>query len=256
MTVQHRARLMNANIQAGEQAIARSNFVPQLDSEPYSANKWAELRPNINAAADQLGTLVDRVQDIRDKVSTLLSINAYAASADSDALEQYVKLFNSATQSINNLANSTIQVPNLVGTDYDVDIAYFSNPELDVAAISHRDLSSGYVITESGGNYWAKDDTSTDVTLLQYDSSGAETGKSAIINQELRLDSYSGSTIGFTIHAGTASEESFTSATIATNGLGILDAWGYDGLATSTGRANAESDLRSAATSPRSVCAR
>lgn len=246
LTLQHRARLMNARIEAGEQAVTRSNFVPQADGEPHSASEWAELRPSINAAADRLDILIGRTEAIRDTVSTLLSINANAASADADALEQYVKLFNYSASSLNSLANSTSQIPNLIGTDYDVDIAYFSNPDLDVASITHRDLSSGYIITESGGKYWTKDDTSTDVTLLQYDSSGVETGKSAIINQELRLDSLSGSNISFTIHTGTASEESFTGATLSTNGLGILDAWAYEGLATSDGRASAESDLRAA----------
>lgn len=246
LEIQNQARLINARRVAGLQTLTRSTYAPQISAANRSGTQWVELKPSINAAASQLDVLISRVRTIRDKVSTLLTINSAAATANSTDLAQDVILFDAAIRDLNGLANFTSQNPNLVGTDYDVNIAYFSNPDLDVTRVVHRDLSSGYTLTESGGNYWAKDDISTDLVLLQYDSSGVATGKSAVVNQELRLDSLSGSTIAFTIHAGTASEESFTGATLATNGLGIVDAWAYEGLATSNGRALAETALRSA----------
>jgi hypothetical protein len=246
LEIQNQVRFINARRIAAEQAVTRSTYGPQISAASRAGTQWVELKPAINAAASQLDVLISRVRSLRDKVSTLLTINNSAATANSTDLAQDVILFNAALRDLNGLANFTTQNPNLVGTDYDVNIAYFSNPDLDVTRVVHRDLSSGYTLTESGGNYWAKDDISTDLVLLQYDSDGVETGKSVVVNLELRLDSLSGSTIAFTIHAGTDSEESFTGASLATNGLGILDAWGYDGLATSDGRALAETTLRSA----------
>jgi len=246
LELQHRARLINARKVAGEQAVTQSTYSPQISAANRIGNDWVELKPSINAAASRLDVLISRVQDIRNKVSTLLTINGNAASHSGAELTQDALLFDAAVRGLNGLANYTAENPNLVGTDYDVDIAYYSNPDLDVTRVTHRDLSSGYTLTESGGNYWAKDDISTDLVLLQYDSTGVATGKSAIVNQELRLDSLSGATVGFTIHAGTASEESFTGATLTTNGLGIVDSWAYEGLATSDGRALAETTLRSA----------
>lgn len=248
LELQSRARLINARKSAGEQAFIQSTYNPQVSTANSSGSKWVELKPAINTAASQLDVLISRVQSLRAKVSTMLNINGDAASASADDLSQLVISFDDAGRDLNALANFTTQVPNLVGTDYDVNIAYYSNPELDVTRVVHRDLSSGYTLTESGGNYWAKDDISTDLVLLQYDQAGTATGKSAVVNQELRLDSLSGSTIAFTIHAGTAAEESFSGATLTTSGLGYLDAWAYDGLATSDGRARAESVLRSALT--------
>jgi len=246
LELQNQARLINARKIAGEQAVTQSTFNPQISAANTTGNDWVELKPGINAAASRLDVLISRVHTIRDKVSTLLNLNGDAASANAADLAQQVISFDSAVRDLNALANFTTQNPNLVGTTYDVDIAYYSNPELDVTRVTHRDLSSGYTLTESGGNYWAKDDISTDLTLLQYDATGVATGKSAVVNQELRLDSLSGSTVAFTIHAGTAAEESFTGATLATNGLGIVDSWAYGGLATSDGRALAETTLRTA----------
>lgn len=246
LALQYRARLMNARAEAVERAATRSDFRPPAEAANRVAREWAELRPDINAAAARLETLAGRVKAIRDTVSTLLKIRNAAGGASGEALQTYIRSFNAAVGDLNGLANSTSQIPNLVGASYDVDIAYFSNTDLDVTAVSHRDLSSGYTITEAGGDYWKKDDTTTDVTLLQYDSAGVATGNSAVINQELRLDSLSGSTIDFTIHAGTPSEESFSGATLSRTGLGILDGWAYGGLAGGDGPARAESDLRSA----------
>jgi hypothetical protein len=246
LTLQNYARQMNARKVASEQSGIRSTFSPQVSIENNAANKWTVLRADMDGAIEHLKTEVSRVQDIRDKVSRLLTIENAAASATSDDLAQYVLLFDAGVGDINHLANLTTQDPNLLGTTYDGDVSYKKNPELDFTRITHRDLSTGYTLTETGGNYWTKNDEFFNVTLTQYNSSGVATGITAVINQDIRLDSISGSSVDFTIFADTDSEQSFTGTTLTTAGLGVLDSWAYDGLATSDGRALAESTLRTA----------
>ncbi len=72
------------------------------------------------------------------------------------------------------------------------------------------------------------------------------TGLSAAVTRDVRLDSLSGSTVGFTLYAGAANQVTVTGATLVTTGLGIQDSWLYSGLATSSGRTLANTQLRAA----------
>jgi hypothetical protein len=62
----------------------------------------------------------------------------------------------------------------------------------------------------------------------------------------LRLESLSDDTLTFTTGAGTAGEETFAGAILHHEGIRVLDAWLYDGLATADGRARALADVEAA----------
>lgn len=246
LSLQNQARQLNARQQANDLTIARAPYRQQIQTENVKGSDWIELRPGIDAAVAHLEAEVARIEDLRDQVRTLIRYESEARTADSAALDQLNLNFSTTLRALNQLANTTSLTTNLIGTEYGLEVSYFANPELDVAAVYHRDLSNDYALVEQSGAYWLKTDLNTDVALVQYDSSGTATGKEVIINQDIRVDDITGSTIDFTIFAGTDAEESFTNASISTSGLGVLDAWAYGDLATTEGRALAESTLRTA----------
>ena len=200
----------------------------------------------MNGAAEHREAKEPSIKQWREQVRNLINIELDARTAGRETLDQLNLSFSTTRRALNQFANTYSLDTSLIGTEYGMEVSYFANPDLDVATVLHRDLSNDYALVEAGGSYWLKDDLDTDVVLVQYDSSGTATGKEVIINQDIRLDSISGSSIDFTIFAGTETEESFTSASVTTSGLGILDAWAYEGLATEDGRALAESTLRTA----------
>ena len=102
-------------------------------------------------------------------------------------------------------------MPNLIGETFANDFSYINDITGGQGTFPYTDLSSNYTIVDSGGNTWAKStsaDTivingisfqagSNDSVLVQYNSWGVATGKSAVITQDLQLNSISGSPIGF-----------------------------------------------------------
>lgn len=229
-----------------KQSRVQTNF--QLESRPDSLSraKLGAVQPDTQAAIAYLKDVVSRIDAIRTNVWKMLSLETNARTGDANSIAGYAGDFDAVIRSLNGIANQNVAPPNLLGSVFANDLSYIKDIVGNRSSISHVDLSSGYYIVDSGGNTWKKNNSATDGTLVQYNALGAATGKSVEVTRQLRLDSLNAGTIGFTILPGTASEESFTGATLFTNGLNILDSWAYDGLATASGRSRAESSLKSA----------
>ncbi len=231
---------------AKSQALTSDSNRSAVNTDVWVGNKWQSLQPGITRAIDHLEVLVGRLGAIRTQVETLLFWQDKAATASTSALSDYVGYFDNAIRDLNSVASTVSQIPNLIGPKLDTDLTYVQNFDYDRASVADGDFSTDYYIVDSGNNIWRKDDAAFGTTLTQYDSSGVVTGLSAAVTRDVRLDSLSGSTVGFTLYAGAANQVTVTGATLVTSGLGIQDSWLYSGLATSSGRALANTQLQKA----------
>jgi len=246
LALQTQAQQVISNKLAKAQAITRNANQSGISTENWVAGKWASLQPDISSAIEHLETTAERIGDLRKQVETLLYWNDQAASATTSQLSDYVGYFDAAIRDLNATANSTAQIPNLLGVTLNTDLSYTRNFDYDRTTVAYGDISTAYYLVDTGNNIWRKDDAAYGTTLTQYDSSGVATGLSAAVTHDVHLDSQSGSTVNFTIHAGTSNEQTITGATLVTSGLNIADSWVYGGLATSSGRASADTTLRAA----------
>ena len=246
LALQTQAQQVISNKLAKTQTVTRAANQSGIRTENWIGGKWQSLQPRIAAAIEHLETAAGRIGDLRTQVETLLFWNNQAATATPSQLSDYVGHFDTAIRQLNAVANSTAQIPNLLGATPDTDISYTRNFDYDRATVVYENISTDYYLVDTGNNIWRKDDATFGTTLTQYNSSGIATGASAAVTHDVRLDSLSGSTASFTIHAGTGSAQTITGATLVTTGLGIADSWLYGGLATSSGRALADTALRAA----------
>ncbi len=246
LAIQTQAQQVIANKLAKSQALTRASTQSAVNTDNWVGSKWQSLQPGILEAIDHLEVLAGRIGNIRTQVETLLFWQDQAATASASELSDYVGYFDSAIRELNTVANSAAQIPNLLGPRLDSDLSYTQNFDYDRATVAYADLSTDYYIVDSGNNIWRKDDAAFGTTLTQYDSSGVATGASAAVTRDVRLDSLSGATVGFTVNAGTSNQVTVTGATLVTSGLRIQDSWLYGGLATSSGRESARTQLQKA----------
>jgi len=260
LSLQSRLRKFRAEQLEREQAVARTGFTQKKVTENRTNGEWAAVRPGIDEAVAHLKGAIARVETVKGYVQKLGDLENRARTGSASQIVEYARDFDNTLRKLNALTNTTSQVPNLLGNTFANDFQYINDITGGQASFGYADLSSAYTIVDAGGNTWRKgistdrfpvngawvEDSSNDATLIQYDSSGAETGKNAVITLELRVDSLSGGSLDFTIKAGTADEETFNGATITRTGLNVLDSWAYAGLATAAGRATAATDVQSA----------
>jgi len=259
LTLQSRLQKFQADQLARDQVATRNRFSQKVDAQRRVGSEWAALRPDIDVAVSHLEDLISRVEVIKGYVRKLADLKNRARSGTASQIAEYVFDFDDTLRQLNAAANAASQVPNLIGETFANDFSYINDITGGQGTFPYTDLSSNYTIVDSGGNTWAKStsaDTivingisfqagSNDSVLVQYNSSGVATGKSAVITQDLQLNSISGSTIGFT---KISTSDSYAGATLSTTGLNILDSWAYEGLATSAGRSRAASAIDSALT--------
>ncbi len=259
LSLQSRLQKFRADQLARDQAVTLNGFTQKIDAERRLGSRWDALRPDIDKAVGHLQDLISRVEIIKGYVRKLADLENRARTGTADQIAEYVEDFDNTLRKLNAAANATSQAPNLIGGAFANDYSYINGITGGQGSFPYADLSSNYTIVDAGGNTWAKststdrilingtwiEDGSNDSMLVQYDSSGAATGKSAVITLDLQLDSLSGSTIGFTI---ISTPESFAGATLSTDGLNILDSWAYAGLATAAGRARAATAIDTALT--------
>ncbi|MDA1090035.1 MAG: hypothetical protein O3A85_06965 [Proteobacteria bacterium] len=259
LSLQSRLQKFTSDRLARDQAAILNGFSHKTSAQQRVGAQWEALRPNIDSAVSYLQDLKSRVEEIKVYVRKLADLENRARTGTASQIAQYVFQFDDTLRKLNQAANATSQRPNLIGGTFANDYSYINDITNGQASFAYNDLSSNYTIVDSGGNTWAKStstdrivingnrvaDNSNTSSLVQYDSSGNATGISAVITQDLQLDSLSGNSIGFT---QISTSTSFTGATLSTSGLNILDSWAYAGLATSAGRARAASAIESALT--------
>ncbi len=259
LSLQSRLQKFQADQLARAQASTRNDFSHKVGAERRVGSQWAALRPNIDKAVGHLEDLIARVEVIKDYVRKLADLENRARTGTASQIAEYVVDFDDTLRKLNQAANATSQQPNLIGGTFANDYSYINDITGGQGSFPYADLSSNYTIVDSGGNTWAKststdrivingtwiEDGSNDSMFVQYDSTGAATGKSAVITQDLQLDSISGNTIAFT---QISTSDSYAGATLSTTGLNILDSWAYAGLATSAGRSRAATAIATALT--------
>jgi len=227
-----------------QQAIA-NDFQQKVNSVNLESDKYVDLRTDLDSVVKYLTRHQNRVQTIRDKVNELITLNWKAQYwGDDVSRPAYARAFDAVLNSINDTAENTSDIQNLLGSSEVSSYSYYSTISGQTETVTRTFLGTDYSIVDSGGNTWKRDPDYSRM-LKQYDSTGAETGKSASISGGLRLDSLSDTTVNFTIMPDTSSEESFT-GTLSRSGLQFLDAWLYGELATSDGWTRASTDLNHA----------
>ncbi len=259
LSLQSQLQKFRADQLARDQAVIRNGFSQKTGAQRRIGSQWDALRPDIDMAVGHLKELISRVEVIRGYVRKLADLENRARTGTAGQIAEYAEDFDDTLRKLNAAANAASQAPNLIGGLFANDYSYINDITGGQASFPYADLSSDYTIVDSDGNTWAKststerilingawiDDGSDTSMLVQYDSSGAATGKSAVITLDLQLDSLGGDTIGFTV---ISTGESFAGATLSTDGLNILDAWAYAGLATDAGRARAATAIATALT--------
>lgn len=259
LALQSRLNQFRADQLARDQAATLGSFNQLKGDQRRIGSQWAALRPDIDKAVNHLEDLINRVKVIRDHVRKLADLENRARSSTASEIAEYAVDFDDTLRKINAAANAMSQEPNLIGGTFANDYLYINDIDGDQATIPYANFTSGYTIVESGGNIWTKststdrieiagtwiEDGSDDSMFVQYDSSGNLTGNSAVISQDLQLDSLSGSTIAFT---QISTSDSYAGATLSTTGLNVLDAWAYEGLDTAAGRSRAATDIATALT--------
>ena len=260
LSLQSRLTKFRAEQLDREQAIVSTGFTQKKNTENRIGGAWETVRPGVDAAVDHLKGVIARVEIAKGFIRKLADLENRARTGTAGEIADFAEKFDDTLRKLNALTNAMSQEPNLIGTNFANDFRYINDITGGQATFAYADLSSSYTITDAGGNIWRKgistdrfvvngafvEDSSNDATLIQYNSSGVATGKSAVITLEMRVDSLSGSSIDFTIKPGTVDEETFNGATITRTGLDVLDAWAYAGLTTAAGRATAAADIEAA----------
>ncbi|MBL4691826.1 MAG: hypothetical protein JKY92_00655 [Magnetovibrio sp.] len=231
-----------------QQNTIRTQFQPRLRAEKTTLTAQVGYQPDIQAAVSNLDKAISRLATIKSYVWDLLDFETKSRTADAATIATYTARFDTKIRSINRVADEIVVPPNLIGSTFSTDLSYIINALGDRKSKSYVDLSTGYSIEDASGHIWKKDSYVNSGTLAQYSTLGVATGKSTEVSRSLRLDALNGNAINFTIHPGTAAQESFTGGVLSTTGLNIVDSWIYASLGTTEGRSRAEAALKSALT--------
>jgi hypothetical protein len=227
---------------ARDQKAINANLTQKINSINLTADKWRSLKTNLLDTVNFISEAVTRAESMQSKLEDM-SGTAYSAKyGDATSSWTYPIQFDVKLRGINSQAIDSTKSPNLLGPN-DSNYTYITNTYGATDTVSRQFLGTDYTITDTGGNIWVRDRSG--FILRQYDASYVETGNYAALTGGIRLDTISGSTVTFTINYNSTSAQQFT-GTLATSGLGLLDAWLYDDLKTSAGRDRALTDVHQA----------
>ncbi len=227
---------------ARQQKAINASLTRDINSINLQAGKWGNLKSDLWDSVNFISEAITRAESMQSKLETM-SLTAYSAKyGDAISSATYPIQFDVALRGINSQAIDSSKSPNLLGSN-NSDYTYVTNINGATDTVSRQFLGTDYTITDTGGNIWVRDRGS--FVLRQYDSSYTATGNYSALSGGIRLDSISGATVTFTINYNSTAAQQFT-GTLATSGLGLLDAWLYEDLTTSAGRARALTDVQQA----------
>jgi hypothetical protein len=235
----------NKRLAAKTQAI-ESDYRQRTNSINLDVRKWRSFQTDLEKAKDVVTGALERLHGIRGLVdSTIKTVNGARLDPNvATQAEGYRATFDSYLKSIRSRAQSTDDVPNLLGDSGERQLQVPVSVHGASIGIAQSYLGTGYRITDSDGFVWAPD---YDGGLLRrYDAYPDEpTSLGGNLAQGVRLDAIAGNSVTFTIAPGTAGAGTF-SGTLSGEGIGLPDAWYYDRLATADGRNRALADTASA----------
>ena len=237
-------RYNNQNL-SQQQSVATSQAQARINSANRSASDWLDVKTDLQETILFLEDLVRRIDNISDITMNMLTTTFKAENGDTISDLGYEATFNSQLRSWNTEAQDRGGNPNLIGSTSQRTYSYVTDVSGAMETVDRFDLTTGYTITDTGGDLWQKESDFGSILEQVDPATGAKIGKFTSITGGLELVSLTGDTVVFNINAGTADEGQFT-GTLSRTGLGVLDAWLYEGLATDTGRDNAAADLHEA----------
>lgn len=236
--------LSNQTLSTAQQSIS-TDYGAQINSVNRDTTKWSSIELDLKEASQFLADIARRIQNIDGYAQKMLSQTVLAQNGDEISDLGYEAAFNSYLRSWLTEANDRGGTPNLIGSTTQSDYRYYIDIYGAYQTVSRYDLTTGYYIIDSGGYTWQRDPDTTSLIQQVDSTTGAETGTYAGIAGGIRLDSLVGDTVTFSILPDTAGETQYT-GTLYRTGLGVLDAWLYDGLTTGSGRTTAQDDIDAA----------
>lgn len=247
------SRLLSQMAQAAQKAAnakvnsVSSRYEAEIASLDRKVAEWKDLGKDIGTATSDLSALVGRLKSMRSKLDGIKTAIVKAEQRDQEGAyvnpAGYAKSFDTLVKGLQKDATEGAKQPNLLGSD-DVTYSYRTGIYGQTNSVSGGFVGNSYSITDTEGKKWVLDTHGE--LLRRYDSyPGDEAAESANIVDGIRLDSISGSDVTFTVGPNSAGPQQFT-GTLEKKGLGLMNTWYYDGLATEDGRNRAQADVADA----------
>lgn len=234
--------------QKAEEVSAKYNS--EISSNQADAERWKRVVGKIGAATTFISETMGRVKQMLTQVDSLTrTVNKADLSANADPgtnFDGYAAAFDSMVRGLVNTAKQgdTTKV-NLLGSG-EASFSYLTDTGTQTATVEGHSLASDYKIIDDDGKKWVPDRELR--LLVQYDlSTGEKTGTSVSMRTGLELTSINTSTgaLQFATNPDYVdARHDYTNSQISRTGLGLMDAWLYDGLTTDAGRARAAADLK------------
>lgn len=223
------------------------SFGAKVNAINLRADRFRDLRADLLEDDRKISNVINRIKVIRRGLDNLLSTVTKAnqdEEADTNATG-YQSAFDSIVGGLRRSAESASDSPNLIGRIGTQKLTYPTNISGASQSVQGIYLGTDYYITDADGKRWQPDRAAK--LLRQYDDY-PETPSTKVANLAtgVRLDSLVDNTLSFTTGPDTGSPETFAGATLNHEGIRVLDAWLYDGLATADGRARALADVEAA----------
>ncbi len=231
---------------AQETANISDSYQKKINSINQNADKWRKVEDSAGKAVSKISGVIGRAKSMLSKLDSMIYAinNAERSTAGDTNYEGYASTFDSLLKGLNTDANSSRVKPNLLGegtTSFEYQYGVYGETQ----TLNGSFLGSDYYITDTAGKRWVPDRSAK--LLMRYDNYPDDPlgSDSANFKDGLQVDSISGNAVSFTVGPNTGTPQSF-SGTITRSGAEVLDSMFYDGLATSSGRTLALSDLDAA----------
>ncbi len=244
MVLDRMARFNNDALAQKQEGIG-SRYQGRINTLGRETTKWQDLRSDLVDVQSFLDEIVRRIDRISDLSMNMLTTVFKSSNGTEISALSYEAQFNSYLKSWNTEADDRGGSPNLIGSTPQRTYSYVTGISGATRTISRYDLSSGYYIIDSDGHRWERDGANGSFLRQIDETTGARTGNFTSITGGIELDSLVGDAVTFTIKPDTSDAETIT-GTLYRTGLGVLDAWLYDGLTTDAGRIEARSDVYAA----------
>ena len=246
---------------ARQEQIIRSGQQTQIEVVNQPTNKPRKSNEELTKIISFLSNVVDRIKTIRRLADNL---TAEVSKADRFGAGDSAVQFDVTLAQLSRVAGQTSTAPNLLNSSSNTDFAFLTTEDGRVVTLSGAALGTGFTITEAGNAFGTDLSTTGEnrtvifsdheagvlrqVDPLKEPFAAPLAANFAAISRDVRLDSidkFDPDKVTITVFPGTTAAKTFT-GTVTREGLGVLDSFLYDGLATAAGRSRAFEDLRAA----------
>ena len=229
------------------------------------SNRWITVKADIFNAKAAVDSSKDSIKSIANLLLEMRTPVSLAGTAGEDRKAQ-AEIFNNKLLSINGEADRMGRAFNLIGSINRVDytpnnIEYRNDLGVGKTTLTGGYAGSDYRIEATDGSVWIPDlgtnslsqyselqGQKQKVTLTGDDGKPISIDKTASYDNGLSVTSYDAKTGAITLSVTIVPESGpiTVNGTLKKNGLGLMPAWFYDGLATDAGRKRASADINEA----------